>query len=89
MSVPVTFQYHNKVYTVDEDNQPGIWRLNAMTWYQALFPFILIAREVRNIQDVENGRELFFMIFTREEKWVSVDLNTGRNVINIINNRIP
>ena len=88
MSNPVTFQYVNKVYTVDTVNQPGLWRQNAMTWYQFVFPYVLLAREVSNNPNFEDGKELFFLIYTREEDWLWVDLETGKNIVNILKNQI-
>ena len=84
MNNPVTFRYNNKQYTVDTVNQPGLWRNNAMTWYQFVFPHIICAREIYP-NNTNPGPTLFYLIYTREENWLQVDVNTGLNVVNIFN----
>jgi hypothetical protein len=90
MTNPVTFKYNNKNYTVDQDNQPGLWRQNAMTLYQFIFPHILLARElgISTFPNCDDCKELFYLIYTREEDWLRVDLSTGKNIVNILNNQI-
>ena len=88
----MTFQYENKTYTIDDDNHPGLWRQNAMTIYQFVFPNIIQAYNMStpstNINSTNMcGEELFFLIYTREEDWLRVDLNTGHNIVNIIKNK--
>lgn len=88
MNNPVTFRYNNKDYTVDTVNQPGIWRNNAMTLYQFVFPHIISAQQLY-LPTMNSGPILFYLIYTREEDWLQVDVNTGLNVVNIFNNVPP
>ena len=80
-----TFKYENHIYTVDTVNQPGLWRQNAMTAYQFVFPYIILATEITVQPNVgiTNGPKLFYLIFTRENHWLPVDVNTGENLVNI------
>lgn len=85
MNNPVTFKYDNKQYKVDTLNQPRLWRNNAMTLYQFVFPYIICAREIFS-NNINPGLSLFYLIYTCEEGWLQVDVNTGANVVNIFNN---
>ena len=93
MTNVITFQHENKTYTVDDDNQPGLWRQNAMTIYQHIFPTVIHAYSMSTATTNTNnmnmcGDELFFLIYTREENWLRVELTTGYNIVNILKNRI-
>ena len=82
---PITFKSGNKIFTVDTVNQPNLWRSNAMTWYQFVFPYLIVANRVMtNVETL--GPVLFYLIFTQEAGWVEVDVNTGKTVINNIRN---
>ena len=80
-----TFKHENKMYTVDTVNHPGLWRQNAMTVYQFVFPYVILATEITVQPNVgiTYGTKLFYLIFTRESNWLQVDLNTGDNLVNI------
>jgi len=81
---PVTFKSDNKTFTVDLINQPGIWRQNAMTWYQFVHPSVLLASEVSTNVNSGVAKKLFYLIYTCENDWVQVDITTGENVLNIL-----
>ena len=88
MNNPVTFTYNNKQYTVDTVNQPGLWRNNAMTWYHFVFPHIISAQQLY-LPTMTSGPILYYLIYTREEDWLQVDVNTGSNIVNLFNTVPP
>ena len=84
-----TFQYNNQMYTFDGPNTIGLYRQNAMTVYEEVFQGVILAREIPTDPNIPNGPKLFYLLFTREQGWLQVDITTGENLINIIRNQIP
>ena len=65
-----------KAFTVDTNvMETPLHRVNAMTFYEQVTPFILLAKTFE-----ENPDELFYLILTKEDDWVQVDLKTGENI---------
>ena len=65
-------------------NQPGLYRQNAMTLYQEIYTFCILASEISTDPNIIAGNPLFYLLFTKEDWWVKVDITTGENIINII-----
>ena len=85
MSSLPTFLFNNKAYTIDMMNQPGLWRMNDMTWYQKIHDVIILARtDSPDTTGPWLDVELYHLIFTLEEGWVKVDINTGKNILNML-----
>jgi len=65
-----------QTFTVDTAvGSKPLHRANAMTFYEEITPFILLAKTFE-----ENPKELFYLILTQEEDWVQVDLNIGEKI---------
>lgn len=70
----------NQLWEVDVDETTlGLFRQNAMTYYEELTPYLILAR------NVENHEQLFYLVKCKNHprQWVQVDLNTGDNIYNI------
>ena len=71
---------HNKMWELDVDSQTtGLYRQNAMTYYEDLTPYLVLAR------NVENHHHLFYLAKCKNHPtgWVQIDLDTGENIYNI------
>jgi len=72
----VQFVHDGLTFTVDTNvTEPPLYRVNAMTLYEKVTPFILIAKTYE-----ENSKELFYLILTKEDDWVQVNLKTGAEI---------
>ena len=72
----VQFVNDGQTFTVDTNvMETPLHRVNAMTFYEQVTPFILLAKTFE-----ENPDELFYLILTKEDDWVQVDLKTGENI---------
>jgi hypothetical protein len=83
MSSSITFKCDNKLFTVNKNPDNGLHRLNAMTFYEEVFPSVRCAYEQINFS---TGNKLFYLINTKEQDWLQVDIETGENIINILKN---
>ena len=87
MSSLPTFLFNSKVYTVDTVNQPALWRMRRATWYQKIHDVIILVRTGGTTLDTTDDivdTEIFHLIFTLEEGWIKVDINTGKNILNML-----
>jgi hypothetical protein len=74
---------NNQLWEVDVDSaSTGLYRQNAMTYYEELTPYLILAR------NVENHDQLFYLVkcLSHPRQWVQVDLDTGDNIYNIQKN---
>lgn len=72
----VQFVHEDHTFTVDTGvTSPSLHRVNAMTFYEQVTPFIMLAKTFE-----ENPSELFYLIMTKESDWVQVDLKTGEEI---------
>ena len=74
----------NSLYEVDVDSEcVGLFRQNAMTFYEELTPYLILAR------NIENNEQLFYLVKCKDyfKQWVQVDLNVGDNIYNILSKK--
>lgn len=70
----------NQLWEVDVDSENvGLYRQNAMTFYEELTPYLLLAR------NVDSYDHLFYLVKCKDHprQWAQVDLDTGDNIYNI------
>ena len=73
----------NQLLEIEMDEAaPGLWRQNAMTLYETLTPYLIVAREFGN-----NEKRLFYLVKCKNYVpiWAQVSLTTGDNIYNIRN----
>lgn len=72
----------NQLWEIDVDSTPGLYRQNAMTYYEPLTNYLVLARSV-----TDHSR-LFYLVKCKDHpnQWVQVDVVTGENIYNIRDN---
>ena len=71
----------NQLWEVDiESDSVGLYRQNAMTFYQEISAYLVMA------QSVNTWKPLFYLVKVKNHprSWVQVDIDTGANVHNIL-----
>ena len=71
----------NQLWAVDiESESVGLYRQNAMTFYQEISACLVMA------QSVNTWKPLFYLVKCKSHPrtWVQVDIDTGSNVRNIL-----
>lgn len=72
----VQFENDGQTFTVDTNvMELPLYRVNAMTFYEQVTPFILLAKTFE-----ENPKDIFYLVLTKEDGWVQVDLETGGKI---------
>ena len=70
----------NHLWEIDVDSDDtGLFRQNAMTFYQAMTPYLVLAR------DFNTQERLFFLVKVKNhpQNWLKIDLDRGDNLYNI------
>jgi hypothetical protein len=73
----------NHLWEIDLDSpDTGLWRQNAMTTYEPLTPYLILAR------DFTNQNRLYFLVKVKNHRngWVSISLDEGDNIYNVRQN---
>jgi len=73
----------NHLWEIDLDSpDTGLWRQNAMTTYEPMTPYLVLAR------DFTTQEKLYFLVKVKEHPngWVKVSVNEGNNIYNINQN---
>jgi hypothetical protein len=74
---------NNQMWEIDIDSQvTGLYRQNAMTYYQPLTHYLILARSV------DNNNPLFYLVKVKNhpDTWVQIDLEKGDDIYNIQKN---
>ena len=72
---------NNQEWEIDVDSdEAGLYRLNAMTYYMVLTPYLILAK------DLTSHANLFYLVKCKNHPhgWVQVDLDQGDNIYNIV-----
>jgi len=74
----ITFSEGGKTYTVDTNtmNAPDVQMEPDVCYWKPLC-FVYIA------EDIEDGREVFYEIYTKSGRWVQVDVTMGKSIMNV------
>jgi len=70
----------NHLWEIDVDSDDtGLFRQNAMTFYQSMTPYLVLAR------DFNTQERLFFLVKVKNhpQNWLKIDLDRGDNLYNI------
>ena len=73
----------NHLWEIDLDTpDTGLWRQNAMTTYEPLTPYLILAR------DFTNQNRLYFLVKVKNHHsgWVNISLDEGDNIYNVRQN---
>ena len=72
----------NQLWEIDVDSTPGLYRQNAMTYYEPLTNYLVLARSVTD------QSRLFYLVKCKDHpnQWVQVDVVTGENIYNVRDN---
>jgi len=79
----VYIKEENQLWEIDKESVTvGLFRQNAMTFYQEVSPYLILA------QAFDTGNPLFYLVKVKNHPrfWVQVDIDTGDNVYNILKN---
>lgn len=78
----VKFIHENTHYTVDLNpgEGTGLWRQNAMTTYEFVKPYMIVAKNLGNVFEVSN-KPIFFLVFCKDHGWVQVPLEIGYKIL--------
>lgn len=71
---------YNHLWEIDVDSDDtGLFRQNAMTFYQSMTPYLVLAR------DFNTQERLFFLVKVKNhpQNWLKIDLDRGDNLYNI------
>jgi|DEB0MinimDraft_10_1074344.scaffolds.fasta_scaffold135666_1 hypothetical protein len=81
-----TFTQNERTFTIDYNNDNGgLWRQNAMTFYSVEHNWLISAREyiVDPSLNLEDMPITFYLILTIESGWVRVSIEEYHNIVTI------
>ena len=73
----------NHLWEIDVDaKETGLYRQNAMTYYQPLTPYLVLAKSL------DNNNPIFYLAKVKNHLhiWVQIDVEQGDNIYNISKN---